>query len=64
VAKSANSTVRAMRDADPGLPRRPVWILAATPVVVWMLLLYVSPVRAAADRSGSLFMGVAVRRLA
>jgi len=45
VEKSANSTVRAMRDADPDLPRRPVWILAATPVVVWMLLLYLSPVR-------------------
>jgi two-component system C4-dicarboxylate transport sensor histidine kinase DctB len=29
-----------MRDARRGLPRGPVWILAATPIVVWMLLLF------------------------
>jgi two-component system, NtrC family, C4-dicarboxylate transport sensor histidine kinase DctB len=43
VARSTNSAV--MRDARPGLPRRLVWILAGTPIILWILFLYVSPSR-------------------
>lgn len=45
MARGTNSTVQSMRDASPRLPRKPVWFLAATPIVVWMLLLFVGPTR-------------------
>jgi two-component system C4-dicarboxylate transport sensor histidine kinase DctB len=45
VTKSGDSTVQAIRGTGPGLPRTPVWIFAATPIVMWMLLLYMGPTR-------------------
>lgn len=45
VAKSTNPTVQVMGDARSGLPRGPVWILAATPMILWILLLYIGPTR-------------------
>ena len=45
MARCTISTARAMSNARTGLPRRPVWVLAVTPIVLWMLLFYVSPTR-------------------
>jgi C4-dicarboxylate-specific signal transduction histidine kinase len=45
VASSGNSIVQAKSGARTVLPRMPVWILAATAVVLWLLLFSVSPNR-------------------
>ena len=45
MARGTTSTMRAMSAARTDLPRRLVWVLAATPIVLWMLLFYVSPTR-------------------
>lgn len=41
MARSGNSTAQATSDSRTRLPRRPVWIFAAAPILLWMLLFYV-----------------------
>ncbi len=51
--------MQGLSDARTRLTRRPVWIVAATPVVLWMLLFYLIPTRS----PGSLLVSTAVLAL-